>query len=128
VVEASLGRGHRDFRAVRLHTLPAPRAAGEIWLRQDEGENLEQRVAYAGMLKDGTLDQCGVTLLAGKAVGAPFVGAAAATLVVSEVLRLLHGGTVHELVDLDLKDPEYRTAVATKMDFSALNPGYVTAT
>jgi hypothetical protein len=54
------------------------------------------------MLKDGTLDQCGVTLLAGKAVGAPFVGAAAATLAIAEVLRLLHGGPLHELVDLDL--------------------------
>jgi hypothetical protein len=41
-----------------------------------------------------------VTLLAGKAVGAPFVGAVAATLVLAEVLRLLHGGTLHRLVDL----------------------------
>jgi hypothetical protein len=127
VVEAGLGRGHRDFRAVRLHTLPASRAAGEIWLRQDQGENVEERAAYARMLKEGTLDRCGVTLLAGKAVGAPFVGAVAATLAISEVLRLLHGGTVHELVDLDLKDLEYRTAVAAQTDFTALNPGYVTA-
>ena len=49
----------------------------------DESENVEDRVAYARMLKDGTLDQCSVTLLVGKAVRAPFVGATAATLVVS---------------------------------------------
>jgi hypothetical protein len=127
VVEAGLGRGHRDFRAVRLHTLPAPRSAAEIWLRQDEGETVEDRTAYARMLKDGTLDQCGVTLLAGKAVGAPFVGAAAATFVLSEVLRLLHGGTIHGLLDLDLKAPEYRTAVVSNRDFTGLNPGYVAA-
>ena len=48
------------------------------------------------MLKGGELDRCGVTLLAGKAVGAPFVGAATATLAVSEVLRLLHGGPVQQ--------------------------------
>jgi hypothetical protein len=28
VVEAGLGRGHQDFRAIRLHTLPASRAFG----------------------------------------------------------------------------------------------------
>ena len=66
-----------------------------------------------------------MTLLAGKAVGAPFVGAVAATLALSEVLRLLHGGVVHELIDLDLKAPEYRSTVPTPQDFSALNPGYV---
>jgi hypothetical protein len=66
-------------------------------------------------------------LLAGKAVGAPFVGAVAATLVISEVLRLLHGGVLHELIDLDLKAPEYRKAVPVRNDFSALNPGYVLA-
>jgi hypothetical protein len=79
------------------------------------------------MLERGELDRCGVTLLAGKAVGAPFVGAAAATLVIAELLRLLHGSTVHELIDLDLKFPEYRSAVLTGQDFSALNPGYVLA-
>jgi len=34
---------------------------------------------------------------------------------------------VHELIDLDLKFPEYRSAVLTKNDFTALNPGYVVA-
>jgi len=32
---------------------------------------------------------------------------------------------VHELIDLDLKAPEYRSTVLTQQDFSALNPGYV---
>ena len=127
VVEAGLGRGHRDFRAVRLHTLPASRPAAQIWRGEREHEQVDDRPAYAGMLKTGALDRCGVTLLAGKAVGAPFVGAAAATLAISEVLRLLHGGAVHELIDLDLKSPEYRSTVLTQQDFGTLNPGYVPA-
>jgi hypothetical protein len=77
------------------------------------------------MLNDGELDRCGVTLLAGKAVGAPFVGATAVSLAVAEVLRLIHGGPLHQLVDVDLKFPDFRTAVRTRKDFSALNPGYV---
>jgi hypothetical protein len=125
VVEAGLGRGHRDFRAIRLHTLPASRPASQIWRSVQADDQVEDRPAYKGMLASGALDRCGVTLLAGRAVGAPFVGAVAATLAISEVLRLLHGGAVHELIDLDLKAPEYRSAVLTQQDFSALNPGYV---
>lgn len=125
VVEAGLGRGHRDFRAIRLHTLPASRPASQIWRGAQADDQVEDRPAYKGMLTSGALDRCGVTLLAGKAVGAPFVGAVAATLAVSEVLRLLQGGAVHELIDLDLKAPEYRSAVPTAQDFSTLNPGYV---
>jgi hypothetical protein len=41
------------------------------------------------------------------------------------VLRLLHGGAVHELIDVDLKAPEYRNTVLTQRNLSALNPGYV---
>jgi hypothetical protein len=125
VVEAGLGRGHRDFRAIRLHTLPASRPASQIWRGAQADDQVEDRPAYKGMLTSGALDRCGVTLLAGKAVGAPFVGAVAATLAVSEMLRLLQGGVVHELIDLDLKAPEYRSAVPTAQDFSTLNPGYV---
>jgi hypothetical protein len=127
VVEAGLGRGHRDFRAVRLHTLPGSRSAAQIWRGAQNDEQVDDRPAYNGMLKRGELDRCGVTLLAGKAVGAPFVGATAATLVIAEVLRLLHGGPVHELIDLDLKSPEYRSTVLNAQDFGTLNPGYAHA-
>ncbi|CKZ97551.1 Uncharacterised protein [Mycobacterium tuberculosis] len=34
---------------------------------------------------------------------------------------------MHELIDLDLKAPEYRSAVPTLQDLRALNPGYVLA-
>jgi hypothetical protein len=125
VVEAGLGRGHRDFRALRLHTLPASRTASQIWNRRDDDEKVEDRPAYERMLKNRELDQCGVTLLAGKAVGAPFVGAVAASLVIAEVLRLLHGGPLHELIDLDLKFPEFRAVVLVRKDFSVMNPGYL---
>jgi hypothetical protein len=104
--------------------LPASRAAAEIWRAADAEEAIVERPAYGRLLDEGRLDRCGITLLAGKAVGAPFVGAVAACLAISELLRLLHGGVVFELLDLDLKAPEHRIAVPTSMDFSALNPGY----
>ena len=78
-------------------------------------------------MQSGALDRCGVTLLAGKAVGAPFVGAVAATLALSEVLRLLQGGAIYEVLDLDLKALEHRTAILSGRDFKTINPGYVKA-
>jgi len=64
--------------------------------------------------------RCGVTLLAGKVVGAPFVGATAATLAQGEVLRPPHAGAMNELIDFALKAPEYRGLVLTTQDFSTL--------
>jgi len=127
VVEAGLGRGHRDFRTMRLHVLPGRRPAADIWKQTREGEKLESRPAYAKLMADGVLDRCGMTLLAGKAVGAPFVGSIAATLALSEVLRVLHGGQVHQLIDLDLLSLDQRVASRHLDDFGRLNPGFALA-
>ena len=128
VVEAGLGRGYRDFRAMRLHTLPGSRPASEIWKpSRSGGEKVEEGPAYTKLLSDNILDQCGVTLLAGKAVGAPFVGAVAATLALSEVLRALHGGGVHQMIDLDLMSVDHRVVSRHPRDFSRWNPGFTAA-
>ena len=124
VVEAGLGRGHRDFRTMRLHVLPGRRAAAGIWKQTSEGERVEDRPAYARLMEEGVLDRCGMTLLAGKAVGAPFVGSIAATLALSEVLRLLHGGAVYQLIDIDLLSLEQRLVSQHPYDFANLNPGF----
>jgi hypothetical protein len=129
VVEAGLGRGHRDFRTIRLHSLPGTRSATEIWkVREAAKETIDENAAYQDLLRKGVLDRCGMTLLAGKAVGAPFVGAVAASLAISEVLRLLQGGPLYQVIDLDLESVEHRTAVLHPTTFTHLNPGYVRAT
>lgn len=128
MVEAGLGLGHQDFRSLLIHTLPGELPASAQW--KEEGESRQvvlDAAAYRKMLDDGSLDRCGVTLLAGKAVGAPFVGAVAATLVIAEVLRLLHGGALHRLVDINLVDLTYIRAVPQLRDFSGFNPGSTVA-
>ncbi len=127
VVESGLGRGHRDFRTMRLHVLPGRRAAADIWNQTQEDEKVEDRPAYAKLMADGALDRCGMTLLAGKAVGAPFVGSIAATLALSEVLRLLHAGPLHQLIDVDLLSLEHRVTSLHPNDFHGLNPGFALA-
>lgn len=124
VVEAGLGRGHRDFRTMRLHTLPGSRTAAELWVGDGLGEDVTVRAAYQRLLDEGRLDRCGVTLLAGKAVGAPFVGAVAAALGLGEVLRLLHGRGIDEVIDLDLRSIEHRSVVASARELRSLNPGF----
>lgn len=124
IVEAGLGRGHRDFRTMRLHTLPGARPTAEMWNRVAAAETVEDRPAYTKLMADGVLDRCGMTLLAGKAVGAPFVGAVAGALALSEILRLLHGGPVHRLIDLDLLGVEHRTVAEHGNAFARLNPGF----
>jgi len=129
VIEAGLGRGHRDFRTMRLHTLPSSKPAAEIWRARGsmENENVEGRPAYQRLLEQAMVDRCGMTLLAGKAVGAPFVGVTAAALALGEALRQLHGGPVHQLIDLDLRAVEQRLVVRQSLDFSKTNTGYTRA-
>lgn len=124
VVEAGLGRGHHDFRRLLVHTLPGEVSAADLWPDHAGASTVADAAAYRRMLDEGSLDRCGVTLLAGKAVGAPFVGAVAATLVISEVLRLLQGGKLHRLIDMNLVDLAQFRAVEQVRDFSTVNPGF----
>lgn len=125
IVESGLGRGYRDFRTMRLHTLPGNRPAIDIWGSREQDDAVELQPAYQAMLDEGVLDQCGLTLLAGKAVGAPFVGCVAACFALSEILRFLHGGRLSELIAVDLKAVEHRIVIPKSRDFGHLNPGFV---
>lgn len=107
--------------------MPGSRRAAEIWKDGDPCEDLTVKRGYQNLLERGELDRCGVTLLAGKAVGAPFVGAVAACLALAEVLRQLHGGALHQVLDLDLQAIEHGVAVPHGRDFSEFNPGYLPA-
>jgi hypothetical protein len=125
VLEAGLGRGHRDFRTMRIHSFPGSRSSQDIWKRTDAvREDTTQQAAYEDLLKKGALDRCGITLLAGKSVGAPFVGVTAAALVLSELLRILHGGSLNQLIDIDLLSVEHRTVVPNAVFLHENNPGF----
>jgi hypothetical protein len=99
VVEAGLGAGPEAFRSLSLHSFPASRRAEDIWAR-DAGPataNVEDLPAYQAMKKAGA-DACGLTQLASRTVGVPFVGLTAGVIVIAELLRRLHGGMAFELI------------------------------
>jgi hypothetical protein len=127
VVEAGLGRGFRDFRSIRLHVLPGRRPAREIWSKTAGEEQLPTQAAYSKLEESGVLDRCGVTLLAGKAVGAPFVGATAAAIAVSQILRFLHQRSMDGLIDLDLLALEHRVVCPRTAPAPLFNPGFTHA-
>jgi len=111
VVESGLGSMASNFDTLSMHTLPHPRSPEEIWpdLSPREVEKrvrAQERMAREnrGYLAAGR-DECGRYELAGKAVGVPFVGMTAATFVVAETLRLLHGGPAYIDVKMSLGTP-----------------------
>jgi hypothetical protein len=126
VVEAGLGSGAKDFRAIRIHTFPGGKDPRDLWAPGAEREINTEAPAY-GDLKSRGLDQCGVTLLAGKAVGAPFVGMTAATLCLAEILRFLHDGRLFAVHELDLKIPSGRLSVERSTRLAVFNPGFTPA-
>jgi len=70
------------------------------------------------------IDDCGIVRLATRSVGAPFVGTAAAALVIGEVLRFLNGGETTEVIDMTLRDPESRSVVYSSYQLKGFNPGF----
>ena len=122
VIEAGLGVGTKDFLGFRTHLFPGSRRAHDIW---QAGENSkETRIdlpAYESLAAGGA-DRCGLTQLASRTVGAPFVGAIAAAAVVGELLRLVNGAHSYELLDGHLSNLDHRTVVAGQK-LHPINPG-----
>ncbi len=93
VIEAGLGAGPNAFRSISMHTFPATRTPEEVWSRHlsPKTTSVEGQPAYQELRAKG-MDACGLTQLASRTIGVPFVGAIAGCLVVSELLRRLNGG------------------------------------
>jgi hypothetical protein len=125
IVEAGLGAGPKEYLALRLHTFPGSTTARKKWggATGAIGAPMPETTAYRKLAKSG-VDSCGLVRLATRTVGAPFVGATAAALVVSEILRRLNGGPVLEVLDMTLRDPGSRAAVRGAEAQKQFNPGF----
>jgi len=105
VLDAGLGSGYKDFRSLRIRVFPGDSAANRIWAASEEAVVAALAPAYQAMLAAGR-EPCGVTTLATRAVGAPFVGCYAAAVLVAELLRRRAGLTGNSVVDINLRNPE----------------------
>jgi len=125
IVEAGLGKGGLEYLAYQVHTFPASRPAKQRWgstVASPGDDTLLAQPAYQALEQAG-VDRCGLTLLAGRSVGASFVGAAVSTVVVAEVMRMLIGAPGYEVVDGTLRSPGGRDAIRSEETNGAFNPG-----
>jgi hypothetical protein len=129
VIEAGLGRGTEEYLTFQIHTFPGPKPARDIWnvaANDTVPDTPTDNAAYRDLGERG-LDQCGLTMLANRAVGASFVGTFASTLVIAEVLRMLAGGLAYDVIDGTLRRLGAIDAIPSGISRQVFNPGMTPA-
>jgi hypothetical protein len=102
-VDIGLGDRPETFSSMLIRRFPGAQRSEEIAVWESRPQNaaiIPDSPAFTDLR--ARHDQCGVTELAGKAVGASFVGIVAACLAVAETTRELHGGAGHDCLMLSL--------------------------
>jgi hypothetical protein len=133
IVDAGLGAGPVEYLDMVLHSFPAPGDPATAFTGQppharplpQAHENEIARRAEAGI--DETTARCGMLDIAGVTVGAAFVGACASTLVIADILRLLHGGDDYSVISPDLRNPAGIRAVPNSAPGEYPAPAYTFA-
>jgi hypothetical protein len=94
VLEAGIGDGVDGFTRVQAHAFPGRRLARDIWLGEDPKASRVvdiSKPAYRSLLEE-TGDECGTTLVAGRSIATPFIGAFAGAV----LARLSESGGLQE--------------------------------
>lgn len=111
IVDGGLGAGHVEYLDMVLHTFPATKDSADAF-PDDPRPHRPLGDAYKAEIArqvdtgaEATAARCGMLDIAGVTVGAAFVGALASTLVVADILRVLHGGENYSVVAVDLRNP-----------------------
>jgi hypothetical protein len=131
VVDAGLGAGPVEYLDMVLHTFPGSNPDSAF---PDDPRTRRLADAYereiARQVALGAEDaavRCGMREIAGVTVGAAFVGTVASTLVLADILRVLHSGESYSVIGLDLRDPRGIRAVAVGDQTVAALPAYTRA-
>ena len=137
IVDAGLGGGPRNYLDILIHSFPSGIEAAEAFLARDTQyasslvdqpayQDFHRRVRRTTDLTDDEI-RCGIIEVAGRSIGAAFVGCVAATFVLSEVLRSLAGGPRIEVLGVTLRSPDKPQASTNTLEGIATNPGFVEA-
>ena len=122
VIDAGLGGGTHDFLGFRTHVFPGVRRAREVWNQVNVNSDVQIDLPAYKQLAAFGLDRCGLTQIAGRTVGAPFVGATAAAIVIAETLRTVNGAHSYDLIDGHLRDLKHLMPVLAENQ-QPFNPG-----
>ena len=137
IVDAGLGGGPRNYLDILIHTFPSGIKATGAFLARDTAharppidqpayQDFHRRARSTTDLTDDEI-RCGIIEVAGRSIGAAFVGCVAATFVISEVLRFLAGGPRFEVFGVALRSPGKPQASTNTLEGIAINPGFVEA-
>lgn len=129
VIEAGLGKGKEEYLGFQLHMFPSAKTARQHWGNgsvDGAADALVSLPAYQKLAEEG-LDDCGLTQLAGRSVGASFVGTFASTLVVAELLRMALGVHRYTVLDGSLRNLERRQSFSRPDKVQLTNPGVTEA-
>lgn len=92
MIDAGLGHGPTDFEGIQIRTIAKGQTADGLWNERAEtkpeklSNKLLDKEAYFHLAKQ--IDRCGIVSFAEASTAVPFVGAAAAALVIAQVIRL----------------------------------------
>ena len=133
VVDAGLGAGAHEYLDILVHTFPAAESPATAFEEHSQSrpalkpayEREVARQVQGGAGRDAA--RCGLLELAGVTVAAAFVGTIASTLVVADILRLLHAGENYSVIALDLRAPNHLTAVLNTEPVTGPPPPYTAA-
>ena len=137
IVDAGIGGGPRSYLDILIHSFPSGIEAADAFLARDVQyasslvdqpayQDLHRRVRRTTDLTDDEI-RCGIIEVAGRSIGAAFVGCVAATFVLSEVLRSFAGGPRIEVLGVTLRSPDKPQASTNTLEGIATNPGFVEA-
>jgi hypothetical protein len=139
VVDAGLGVGPTEYLGVDVHSFPSSRTAREVFLDGEStgaDEELLDRPAYRAATEEAVRHgnaasleaaRCGLIDVAGRAAGAAFVGAVAATIAISELVRIVNGGDRYETITMNLRTPDGLVAYRSPVEKTIRNPGFIEA-
>ena len=105
-IDAGLGSGVDDFQTMKILVPSNEKVPTDIWPARRDHDDGELRPSIRRLQEAGRLDKCGAVILNGAAVGFPFVGMCAATLVMAQLLSHQNGGQVFREINFDLTEPE----------------------
>lgn len=102
-VDSGLGSTASSFDALSIYALDTSQSSAEImaWRTQEADSGSDPVPAFNELRSQG-VDECGIVMLQGRAVGASYVGMTAAALATCEPLRRLHGSPGIRCVGLSL--------------------------
>lgn len=106
IVDVGLGAGAGDYLDAQIHSFPAQITPAQLWAERHGAfdDTLLDQPAYRE-LERLLGDRCGAIMVAGRAVGAAFVGAFAAAVAVSELVRYYAEGALRfEALNFSLRD------------------------